>query len=306
MALYVARRLVALAVLAFAVSVLVFLILRLIPGDPVMAMLGTNAADANVVARLRNELGLNETLPQQYALWIGGVVHGNLGYSFAQSLPVSTLIQENFPYTLQLTLCGLGLSIVLGVVLGTLAAVKRNTAFDTVATVLALIGLSVPGFWMGLLLITLFSVTLHWFAVFEGASPKGLILPSIALGIEGAGYIARFVRTNMLDVLRQQYVVTARSKGLSRFRVLGKHVFRNALIPIIALIGLQFGNLLSGTVVIETVFSRPGIGRLLVDSIIAKDYLTVQGIVLLIAILYALVNLMVDLLYPLIDPRIAY
>lgn len=305
MTAYILRRLAALAILIFAVSVLVFLILRLIPGDPVMNLLGAQAASQQQITTLRHTLGLDLPLPVQYLRWMGGVLHGNLGFSYSQNLPVSILIGQNFPYTIQLTLAGLSLSVILGFVLGVLAAVKRSTYLDSLSMGIALTGLSVPSFWLGLVLITVFAVQLHWFQVFGGTSLKGLILPAVALGVGGAGSIARFVRSNMVETFRQQYVVTARSKGVGPWRVLTKHVLRNSIIPVLTIMGLQFGNLLSGTVVIETVFSRPGIGRLLVNSILAKDYLTVQGVVLLIAVLYALVNLAVDLLYPLIDPRIA-
>lgn len=306
MAAYLARRLAAVVVLAFGISILVFLIIRLIPGDPVLAMLGTNAGSTTEINRLHKELGLNLPLPVQYLNWIGGVVHGDFGYSYSQNVPVSQLIDQNFPYTLELTAAGLGLSILIGVILGVIAAVKRNTIVDTIAMGIALIGLSMPSFWLGLLLISLFAVTLRWFAVFGGTSLNGLVLPAVALGISGAGFTARFVRSSVIDAMRQQYVTTARSKGLQARLVLRRHVLRNAILPVLTIIGLQFGNLLSGTVVIETVFSRPGIGRLLVDSILSKDYLTVQGVVLIIAILYALTNLLVDLLYPVVDPRIAY
>ena len=306
MTAYITRRLLAVAVLAAAVSIFVFLILHLIPGDPAVVLLGTNAGSADLVNRLHREMGLDLPLPVQYLHWLGGLVRGNLGYSFAQSLPVAHLIAQNFPYTLQLTFSGLVLSLLFGGVLGVLAALKRHSFLDTGVMVLALVGLSMPSFWLGLLFISLFSVTLRWFAVFGGTSLSGLVLPSVALGISGGGVIARFVRSNMIEAMGQPYIATARSKGLSAGRILRRHVIRNAILPVVTVVGLQFGNLLSGTVVIETVFSRPGIGRLLVNSILAKDYLTVQAIILFIALLYAFTNLLIDLLYPLIDPRIVY
>ena len=306
MTAYITRRLIAVAVLAAAVSIFVFLILHLIPGDPAVVLLGTNAGSADLVNRLHREMGLDLPLPVQYLHWLGGLVRGNLGYSFAQSLPVAHLIAQNFPYTLQLTFSGLVLSLLFGGVLGVLAALKRHSFLDTGVMILALVGLSMPSFWLGLLFISLFSVTLRWFAVFGGTSLSGLVLPSVALGISGGGVIARFVRSNMIEAMGQPYIATARSKGLSAGRILRRHVIRNAILPVVTVVGLQFGNLLSGTVVIETVFSRPGIGRLLVNSILAKDYLTVQAIILFIALLYAFTNLLIDLLYPLIDPRIVY
>jgi ABC-type dipeptide/oligopeptide/nickel transport system permease component len=305
MAHYIAQRLVALVLLVFGISVLVFLIIRLIPGDPALVLLGTNAGDPVLVHRLHEQLGLDLPIPVQYVHWISGVVRGDFGYSYGQGLPVSTLIADNFPYTLQLTIAGLGLSIVLGVFLGVLAALHRNSIIDTLSMGLALIALSIPSFWLGLLLLILFSVKLHWFAVFGGTTLKGMVLPAVALALSGAGFTARFVRSSVIDARQRQHVTTARSKGLPRRRVLVRHVMRNAILPVLTVVGLQFGSLLSGTVVIETVFSRPGIGRVLVNAILAKDYLTIQAVVLLVAILYALTNLAVDLLYPILDPRIA-
>lgn len=306
MAAYVGRRLVAIAFLAFAMSILVFLIIHLVPGDPAVALLGASAVSTDLVARLHHELGLDLPLPVQYARWIGGVLHGDFGYSYASNSPTSTLVAENLPYTLALTVSSLALSLLVGTVLGVAAALKRNTIVDTALMGFALVILSMPNFWLGLLLISLFSVTVHWFPVFGGTSLIGLVLPTFALGIGSAGFFARFIRSSVLDALHQTHVTTARSKGLRRSRVLARHVLRNAVLPILTLIGLQFGNLISGTVVIETVFSRPGIGRLLVTSILAKDYLTVQSIVLILAMIYAFTNFAIDLLYPVLDPRIVH
>ncbi len=306
MAAYVGRRLVAIAILAFAMSILVFLIIHLTPGDPVVALLGSSAASTDLITRLHHELGLDLPLPVQYLRWMGGVLSGNFGYSYAQNAPVSTLIAENFPYTLELTIAALALSVALGVCLGLVAGMKRNTMIDTLAMGTALAILSMPNFWLGLLLISLFSVTLRWFPIFGGTSLDGLVLPTVALGIGGAGFFARFVRSSVIDAMRQRYVTTARSKGLRSHRVLTRHILRNSILPLLTVVGLQFGSLLAGAVVIETVFSRPGIGRLLVTSILSKDYLTVQSLVLIISILYAGTNLCVDLLYPVLDPRITH
>ena len=303
---YIIRRLVAILLLAFGVSILVFLIVRLIPGDPAAQMLGTSAGSSADIARLHHELGLDLPIPIQYIHWLGGVLHGDLGYSYTNTLPVTTLLAQNIPYTLELTVASLIVSILIGVPLGVVSAYMRGRLVDTVSMVLALVALSMPSFWLGLLLITLFSATLHLVAVFGGTSPQSLILPSLALGAGVGGVTARFVRASVVEAMQQKYVTTARSKGLISFRLFRRHVLRNALLPITTLIGLQVGYLLSGTVVIETVFSRPGLGRLLIDSILSKDYLTVQGLVLLITIIYAFVNLVVDLTYPFIDPRIVY
>lgn len=302
---YMIRRLLALGILALGISVAVFLIIRLIPGDPAVVLLGTNAGDPAMVVQLHHQLGLDEPVPVQYGQWLAHAVTGDLGYSYQMQRPVARLIAENFPYTFGLTLAGLSLALVLGTILGVVAALKRNTVIDTVAMGVALSGLSIPSFWLGLLLLILFSVHLHWFAVFGGTTAKGMVLPAVALAIAGAGFIARFVRSSIIDARQRHHVITARSKGLTSTKVLTRHVIRNAMLPVLTVVGLQFGNLLSGAVVIETVFSRPGMGRLLVQAILSKDYLTIQGIVLVVAVLYALTNLLVDLLYPVLDPRIA-
>jgi ABC-type dipeptide/oligopeptide/nickel transport system permease component len=303
---YLVKRVAGMVMLAFGISIVVFLIVRLVPGNPAMVILGTNAGNPAMVARLDQQLGLNAPITTQYAKWIGGVLQGNFGYSYDQQLPVSTLIGDNIGPTLQLTLFGLVLTVVFGVVLGVAAAVKRNTAFDTVSMGTALTFLSLPSFWLGLVLLVVFAVQLHWFAVVGGTGFKGLVLPAVTLALGGIGFTARFVRSSVIEALRQQHVVTSRAKGLSRSAVLVKHVVRNSLLPVLTVVGLQTGNLLSGAVIIETVFSRPGLGRLLVTAILSKDYLTVQAVVLIIALMYAAVNFVVDILYPILDPRVAY
>lgn len=302
---YLVRRLVAVLLLAFGISIAVFLIIRLIPGDPAVVLLGTNAGDPALVARLHRQLGLDQPIPLQYLQWIGHVLTGDLGYSYQQQRPVTSLIAENFPYTFELTVVSLAASVVIGGIFGTIAALRKNSIVDTIVMGAAISGFSIPSFWLGILLLLLFAVGLHWFAVFGGTTPKGMVLPALALAVAGSGFLARFVRSSIIDARQRPHVVTARSKGLAGGRVLTRHVIRNAIPPVLTVIGLQFGNLLSGTVVVESVFSRPGIGRLLVQAILAKDYLTVQGVVLLVAVLYAIINLLVDLLYPILDPRIA-
>jgi len=302
---YVLRRVVAIVALAFGISVLVFLIIRLIPGDPAIAMLGTNAGDSSLVERLHRQLGLDQPLQLQYLRWIGGVMRGDFGYSYGYQQSVTSLLAENFPATVQLTVAGLALSLTLGTVLGVAAALRRNRGTDTLCMGAALTLMSVPSFWLGLLLILAFAVTLPWFDVVGGTTLKGLVLPAVTLAAGSAGFNARFVRSSVIAAQVQRHVLTARAKGITRAQVFLRHVLRNALLPILTIVGLQVGQLLSGTVVVETVFSRPGIGRLLVQAILAKDYLTVQAVVLIIAILYALTNFVVDLLYPALDPRIA-
>jgi ABC-type dipeptide/oligopeptide/nickel transport system permease component len=302
---YVGKRLATIVVLVFAISVVVFLIIRLIPGDPAVALLGTNAGDPSLVARLHHQLGLDQSIFAQYGHWISGVVQGDFGYSYGQQRPVLSLIEDNLPATLELTLAGLLISLIFGSIIGVAAAIKRGSAFDTVSMGLSLAVMSLPSFWLGLLLLLLFSVQLGWFPVFGGSSLQGLVLPALTLGLGGIGFNARFVRSSVIAAARMKHVVTAHSKGLSGRRVLFKHVVRNALPPVVTIVGLQVGQLLSGVVIIETVFSRPGLGRLLVQAILAKDYLTVQAVVLLIAVFFALANLIVDLLYPVLDPRVA-
>src|SRR5262249_34089349 len=223
---------------------------------------------------------LDQPIHVQYALWIANVLHGNFGYSYGQQQSVSSLLAANFPATLQLTVAGLGLSLLFGTVLGVVAALKRNRGADALTMGVALTFMSLPSFWLGLLLILLFAVELPWFDVVGGTSLKGLVLPAVTLALGSIGFNARFVRSSVIAAKAQRHVLTARAKGISRFQVLLRHVLRNALLPILTIAGLQVGQLLSGTVIVETVFSRPGIGRLLVESILAKDYLTVQATVL--------------------------
>lgn len=303
---YVARRSIAIVVLAFGISLLVFLIIRLIPGDPAATLLGTNAGDPEMLDRLRRQLGLDQPIYVQYMKWITNVFQGDFGYSFGYQRTVTSLVAANFPATVQLTFAALTISVVFGTILGTIAALKRNRAADTACMSLALAFMSIPSFWLGLLLILLFAVTLPWFQVVGGTSLHGLVLPAATLALGTIGFNARFVRSSLIQAQSQKHVLTARAKGLTRARVFVKHVARNALLPIVTVVGLQVGHLLSGTVVVETVFSRPGLGRLLVQAILAKDYFTVQAVVLIIAVTYAVVNFLVDLLYPVLDPRIAH
>lgn len=305
MSSYVLRRVIAIVALAFGISIIVFLIIRLIPGDPVAALLGTGAGDKEVAARLRRQLGLDLPMHVQYLQWISNLVRGDFGYSYGNQQSVMSLLAANFPATIQLTVAALALSLTFGMTLGIVAAVKRNRTADTLAMTVALACMSIPSFWLGLLLILLFAVTLPWFDVVGGTSLKGLVLPATTLALGSMGFNARFVRSSIIAARVQKHVVTARAKGITRVQVFTKHVLRNALLPILTIVGLQVGQLLSGTVIVETVFSRPGIGRLLVQAILAKDYLTVQAVVFIIAIIYALTNFIVDLLYPVFDPRVA-
>lgn len=305
MTTYISRRLAAIAGLAFGISVLVFLLIRLIPGDPAITLLGTNAGDSALVARLHHQLGLDEPMHVQYLNWITRVLHGDFGYSYGEQRPVSSLLAANFPATIQLTVAGLAISLFFGTIIGVLAAVKRNRPTDTAIMGAALVCMSLPSFWLGLLLILLFAVKMPIFQVVGGTSLKGLVLPAITLALGSIGFNARFIRSSIISAQSQKHVLTAASKGLSAGTIFRRHVLRNALLPILTIVGIQVGQLISGVVIVETVFSRPGVGRLLVQAILSKDYLTVQAVVLIIAIVYAAVNLMVDLLYPVLDPRVA-
>ena len=302
---YLLRRLGGLVALLIGISVLVFLMIRLIPGDPVTTILGQSASDPALVERLRTQLGLDRPLLAQYLSWLQGVVVGDFGYSYSQQRPVTQLIAANIGPTLGLTVAALVVTVGIGLLLGVLAGVRRGTPLDTGIMGAALTFMSLPSFWLGSMLLVLLAVKLPLFDVVGGSGLSGLVLPTVTLALGGVGFLARFVRSSVADTARQKYVTTARAKGLSNRSVVWGQVVRNALLPVLTIVGLQLGNLLSGTVIVETVFSRPGIGRLLVDSILQKDYLTVQAVVLLIAAIYALVNTAVGLLYPILDPRVA-
>ncbi|QSO49323.1 ABC transporter permease [Alicyclobacillus mengziensis] len=301
---YLIRRIIALIPLLLGVSILVFLIIHLIPGNPVAMLLGPNATSHSEVVALTNELGLNQPLPVQYWKWLINVLQGNLGYSFTQNQAVTNLIAQMLPYTLTLSVCGLVVAIVIGVSFGVVAAIRQGTVIDTLALFSANLGIAIPSFWLGLLLILIFGVVLKWVPVVSSPNGTGLILPSITLGWGAAGLITRMVRSSLIEALQEDYIRTARAKGLHYGRVLIKHGLRNALLPTLVVVGLQFGSLLAGSVVVEVIFSRPGIGRLLIQAILSKDYALVQGLVLIIASMYAVVNLIVDIGYSIVDPRI--
>ncbi len=307
MLLYIARRLLGSIPVLLGVSILVFSMLFLVPGDPVLILLGPNSeATKENIEQIREQMGLNQPIPVQYLNFLGKAVQGDLGRSVRTKQPVTQAIAEAFPNTLALTLSGLGLAILIGTTLGLLAAVNQNTFIDGISMVLALIGVSMPSFWLGLLLIFFFSFTLGLFPATGGQGLERLILPAVTLGVIASGIIARLVRSSMLEVLRQEYVTTARAKGLANLAVITRHALRNALIPVVTIVGLQFGTLLGGAVVIETVFSRPGIGRMAVQAILDKDFPIVQGCVLLASVCYVTANLLVDISYAILDPRIRY
>jgi len=292
----------------FGALVLVFLVMRVLPGDPAISLLGT-AATPEAVTALRRELGVDRSLPVQFAAYLAGVARLDLGQSLALRAPVARLVADAVPHTLLLTLGGTLVAVAIGVPLGVAAALRRGTWLDYVASTGALLGVSVPVFVWGLLLLLTFS--LHW-RVFPtagaGATPaavlRALVLPAIATGFFLAGVVSRITRASVLSMLGQEYARTARAKGLTERVVVGRHVLRNALIPILTVIGLNVGTLLSGAVVAETVFTRPGIGRLALEAILARDYPVIQGVVLISSFAVLLLNLLIDLLYSLADPRV--
>jgi ABC-type dipeptide/oligopeptide/nickel transport system permease component len=287
------------------VSVLVFLMIHLIPGDPVQIMLGESGASAQQIANIRAQLGLDKPLPVQYGQFIRDLVTGHTR-SIRTQQSVVREFWRLFPNTLQLTIASLVLAAVFGVVIGILAATHQHTWLDSAAMAGSFLGVSIPNFWLALVLIYIFAVNLGWLPATGAGSFKQLILPAVVLALQQVALIARLVRAHMVEVLHEDYVKTARAKGLRERSVLWAHALRNALLPVVTLIGLNFGYLLSGAVIIETVFARPGIGRYIVDGILAKDFPLVQGAVLMTATIYLFVNLLTDLSYAVIDPRIAH
>ena len=293
------------------VSVMVFGLQQLMPGDPALVLAG-DSADAQTVAQIRSELWLDRSIPAQYAHWLGNVLHGNLGYSWRNREPVTTLIAEKLPVTIQLGVMAFTLAVVIGVPAGVIAAVKRNTIWDTLANAIGLAGLSTPTFWLGIMMILLISVDLGWLPP-SGYVPltqdwvrslATTIMPAIVLGSGIAAVLMRHTRSAMLGALGQDFVRTARAKGLSERAVVLKHAMRNALTPVITLGALELGTLLSGAVLTEQVFSIPGFGKMIVDAVFNRDYPVVQGVVLVTATLFVLLNLLADVLYVYINPRL--
>jgi len=295
------------------VSLLVFLVVRVLPGDPAMLMLGIEASP-DTLARLRTSMGLDRPLPVQYVEWIAGVLHGNLGRSIQYDVPVAGLILSRLTVTLPLTLMAAALMAFAAVPLGVYAATHHRRWGDYLTMTLSQLGIAVPAFWAGLLLVLLFSVRLGWFASggFDGwgqgvgAALKSLLLPAVALGIFQFAVLARTTRSAVLEVLREEYVKTARAKGVSELVVLFRHALRNAMIPILTVAGVQLGQLMAGSIILESVFYLPGLGRLALGAITARDLPVVQGVVLFVASVIVMVNAVVDILYGLLDPRIRY
>ncbi|MBO0702124.1 MAG: ABC transporter permease [Candidatus Dormibacteraeota bacterium] len=302
---YVVRRvLVAIPTLIGAATVS-FLLMRLIPGDPARVIAGTNATAADV-ERIRHQLGLDQPIWLQYLSFIGNLFRLNLGISARTGQPVLDEITSRLPYTIELAVISVVIAILVGVPLGVMAAARRNSLLDVGISSFSVFGVSIPVFWTGLLLIILFAVDLRLLPAAGATQPTGFVLPALTLAFFSVGFIARQTRGAMLEVMGLDYVRTARAKGASRRTVLLKHALRNAELPIITIVGLQFGQLLGGAILTETIYSWPGVGRLLTDSISSRDYATVQGVVFVFAVALIFVNLLTDLLYAYVDPRIRY
>lgn len=300
---YLIRRLLLTIPVLLGVATLVFSLIHFIPGDPAQAMLGEGAAPEDV-AQLRARLGLDQPLLVQYGSFLKGLASGDLGVSLRNDQPVLQQILERMPATAELAFASMAVAVLIALPLGIIAAVWRGTFVDYSAMTLSLVGISVPNFWLGPLLAIVFAVELGWLPVGGRGTLAHLVLPAVTLGAALAAILARMTRASLLEELREPYVLAARAKGVSRARAILHHAFRNSLIPIVTILGLQFGVVLTGAVITETIFAWPGIGRLLIQSISFRDYPTVQGCVLLIAVTYVGVNLLTDLTYGFLDPRI--
>jgi ABC-type dipeptide/oligopeptide/nickel transport system permease component len=302
---YVSLRLLFALPALWLIVTMVFLLAHIVPGDPVAQMLGEGAR-ADDLQQLRHALGLDVPIPLQYERYLKGVSHGNLGESFRFQQPVTKVILEHYPATLELAAVALGVCILIGIPAGVLAAHKRGEKTDHAVGVLTLFGLSLPNFALGPVLMLVFSVILGWLPVTGRGGIPHLVLPAFTLGAALAAILTRMVRTSVIEELSADYVRTARAKGVSESGVLFRHALRNALIPILTILGLQFGTLLAGTIVTETIFSWPGIGHLTVQAINARDYPLLQGCILLIAVSYVVVNLLTDMVYAVVDPRVRF
>ena len=318
MTTYIIRRLLLAVIVIIIVTLIVFFVIRLLPGDPLVIFLGQQATQGGVstaeLDRLREEYGLNDPIMVQYTNWITGIFRGDLGLSIYYHEDVGVLMGERFPVTLHLGILALVFSNALGITLGVLAAVRRGKWIDTVVTVLAYIGVTAPVFWVAILLIYTFGLNLQWLPIAGYTSPvddfwlstKGVIMPVICLGFAGLAGSARVMRSSMLEIVQQDYIRTAWSKGLRERAVIFKHALKNSLIPMVTLAGIGVGIIFGGAVIVETIFAIPGLGRLLVTSIFAQDYVVIQSGTLVIALIIILVNLAVDISYGWLDPRIRY
>ncbi|MBQ2650999.1 MAG: ABC transporter permease [Clostridia bacterium] len=300
---FIAKRLVAMVPVLLGVTLVIYLILNMAPGDPAKVILGEQATPEQI-AELREEMGLNDPVLVQYARYIFNLVQGDMGESYNSGLKCNVEIFARFPNTLRLTICAISLAVILALPIGIIAAVKQNSIFDGVSMFIALIGLSMPVFWLGLLLILFFSLRLGWFPSSGAEGWKSLVLPTVTLGFQQMASIARVTRSSMLEVIRADYIRTARAKGVAESKVITKHALKNALIPTVTVVGLQFGGMLGGSVMTESVYAWPGVGRLMVQSINKRDIPMVLGCVIMFSVTSSVVNLLVDVLYGFIDPRI--
>lgn len=301
--IYVLRRTLLLIPIFFAVSVVVFSLIHLVPGDPIDSLLGPGSS-----ARDRTDLlvlhGLDKPLPVQYFNWLIGFLFGDMGQSIIEKQPVADMIFYNLPFTLSLGLFSLAISFFLGILLGIISAAAKNTIVDYIAMIIALLGVTVPAFWLALILILIFSVNLGWFPVSGSGSVQHLVLPAIAVGLGGAGLVARITRVSMLEMLSKDFVLLLYAKGLSRKEILIKHVFRNALMPVITILGLRLGWILGGAVTIEIVFSRPGIGSMLLTALFRRDYPVVQASLIFLTMAVIIGAFITDIIYSYADPRV--
>jgi peptide/nickel transport system permease protein/oligopeptide transport system permease protein len=302
---YVARRVVASVPTLWGVATVVFVMARLLPGDPARVIAGVLASPEDV-ERIRQQMGLDQPLWVQYGNFLGSLLRLNLGTSAHTNAPVIEEIGSRLPYTIELAVVALVLAVTIGVLAGVAAAIRRNTMLDLLISSFSVFGVSMPVYWLGLMMIILFAIDLHLLPAAGADEPTSILMPAVTLALFSLGLIARMTRSSMLEVLGQDYVRTARAKGAPLRSVVFRHALRNALLPIMTVIGLQFGALLGGAVVTETVFAWPGVGRLLIDSIFFRDYPVVQGLVLMFGTTFVVINLVVDLLYAYVDPRIHY
>lgn len=306
------QRFLQLLLLLLGISFLVFMSMHIAPGDPATIIGGPNATESDLEA-IRESLGLNQPILVQYVDYLAGVFQGDLGYSYQTKQAVSDAIVSRFPATIKLATASMIVAVIIGIIAGMVSARKQNSWLDVTSTTFALAGVSIPNFWLGAMLILIFSVNLQMLPVGGLNSPfytvdgiKELILPAITLGTASAALIARMTRSSMLEVIRSDYIRTARAKGVRKHSLIWIHALKNAMIPVITVIGINFGGLLGGTIITEQVFAINGIGRLMIDAIAARDFPVVQGTVLLVAGIFVVVNLVVDVIYALIDPRISY
>ena len=305
MAGYLIKRLLTILPTMLGVVTLVFFLVHLIPGDPVAVMLGEHAMAVEKAA-LRHQLGLDQPLLHQYIMFLKGIFQGNLGNSIFYRLPVSTVIASRLPATIILAAAAMAVALLIALPLGILAGCRQYSAIDNVSMFFSLLGISMPNFWLGPLLIIVFSIKLDWLPVSGMDGMKSLILPAVTLGTALAAILSRMTRSSLLEVISQEYLVAARARGLPGWRVLLKHALKNALLPVVTIVGLQFGALLSGAIVTEKVFSWPGIGSLLIQAVFTRDYPMVQGCILVISFCYIIANVATELFYAFIDPRIRY